>query len=152
VSRQEARRYIENYFARYPGVKEYIEREIALARERGFVTTLLNRRRYLPDLRSSNFARRSFAERMARNTPVQGSAADIIKLAMLRIDRLIRDGGFKARMLLQIHDELLFELPEEELNFFAPLVRREMEKAFELSVPLKAVVKWGRNWADLQAL
>ncbi len=152
VSRQEAQRYIDSYFERYLGVKEYVAGIVKLAREAGYVTTLLNRRRYLPELRSAHFGRRSFAERIARNTPIQGSAADIIKLAMLRIDAVIREGGFKAKMLLQIHDELLFEVEERELPFFAPVARREMEQAFTLSVPLKVDLKWGRSWAELKPL
>jgi len=119
VSRQEAQRYIESYFDRYEGVREYMEQVITRAREDGYVTTILERRRYLPEIRSSHFGRRSFAERMARNTPVQGSAADIIKLAMLRVAQTIWDGGFKAKLLLQIHDELLFEVDQGELDFFA---------------------------------
>jgi DNA polymerase I len=102
------------------------------AREQGYVTTILNRRRYLPEINSSNHNIRSFAERMALNTPIQGSAADIIKLAMLKIDQIINEGGFSARMLLQIHDELLFEIDENELDFFAPLIKREMEEAYTL--------------------
>lgn len=152
VSRQEAQRYIKSYFERYTGVKKYAEEIIAAARESGYVTTLLKRRRYLPELRSAHFGRRCFAERIARNTPIQGSAADLIKLAMLRIDGIIREGGFKAKMLLQIHDELLFEVEVEELNFFAPVVQREMEQAFELSIPLKVDLKWGRNWGELKPL
>ena len=150
VSRQEAQRYIENYFLRYKGVREYMQRVIDGAREDGYVTTLLERRRYLPEIRSSHFGRRSFAERMARNTPVQGSAADIIKLAMLRVARTIRDGGFRARLLLQIHDELLFEIDESELNFFAPVIRRDMEQACSLEIPLKVDLKCGVNWAELK--
>lgn len=149
VSRQEARQYIESYFHRYQGVSQYGLDVISQARTQGYITTLLSRRRYLPELNSSHFGRRSFAERMARNTPIQGSAADIIKLAMLRIDELILSGGFKAAMLLQIHDELIFELPEEELQFFAPLVRREMEQALSLSVPLKVDLECGKSWGDL---
>ncbi|HOL18103.1 MAG TPA: DNA polymerase, partial [Bacillota bacterium] len=152
VSRQEARRYIDSYFERYQGVKQYGRQVIEQARECGFVTTLLSRRRYLPELRLAHYGQRSFAERIARNTPIQGSAADIIKLAMLRIDEVIRQGGFKAAMLLQIHDELLFELPEEELPFFAPVLRREMEQAVSLNVPLKVDLEWGRNWDELQPL
>ncbi len=152
ISRQEARHYIESYFERYRGVQRYAEAAVAEARERGYVTTLLHRRRYLPGLRSANYGRRSFAERIARNTPIQGSAADIIKLAMLQIERLLAEGGFKARLLLQVHDELLFEVEEKELDFLAPLVRQEMEQALELSVPLRVDLKWGRNWAELKAL
>ena len=150
VSRQEAQRYIKSYFDRYEGVREYMEQVITRAREDGYVTTILERRRYLPEIRSSHFGRRSFAERMARNTPVQGSAADIIKLAMLRVAQTIWDGGFKAKLLLQIHDELLFEVDQGELDFFAPVIRREMEQAYSLEVPLKVDLKYGYNWAELK--
>lgn len=152
VPRQEARQYIQKYFDRYQRVKLYEDEIISQARELGYVTTVLSRRRYLPELRSAHFGRRSFAERIARNTPIQGSAADIIKLAMLRIDELIRQGGFKAVMLLQIHDELLFEVSEGDLQFFAPVVRREMEQALSLSVPLKVDLEWGESWGDLHPL
>ena len=150
VPRREAQCYIEKYFERYRGVSEYMERIIEGARETGYVATILGRRRYLPEIRSSHFGRRSFAERMARNTPVQGSAADIIKLAMLRVARTIRDGGLGARLLLQIHDELLFEVDERELEFFAPLIRRDMEQACALEIPLKVDLKCGLNWAELE--
>ncbi|NMA92911.1 MAG: DNA polymerase I [Firmicutes bacterium] len=152
VPRLEARQYIESYFERYRGVKDYFKQVIDQAKKLGFVSTLLNRRRYLPDINSTNFSRRSFAERMARNTPVQGSAADIIKLAMLRLDRLINEGGFKARLLLQVHDELLFELESSDIDFFAPIIRREMEQALPLAIPLTVDLKCGRNWADLTPL
>lgn len=150
VSRQEARSYIDSYFERYRGVKAYMEQVIARAREEGYVTTLLERRRYLPEIGDAHFGRRSFAERTARNTPVQGSAADIIKLAMLRVERTIREGGFKAALLLQIHDELLFEVDEAELDFFAPIIRQDMEKAISLEIPLKVDLKCGENWAGLK--
>ncbi|NMD42842.1 MAG: DNA polymerase I [Firmicutes bacterium] len=150
VSRQEARSYIESYFNRYEGVREYMEKVIARAGEDGYVTTLLGRRRYLPEIRASHFGRRSFAERTARNTPVQGSAADIIKLAMLRVDRTIRGGGFDAALLLQIHDELLFEVDAGELDFFAPVIRRDMEQALALEIPLKVDLRSGENWAALE--
>ena len=150
VSRQEAQRYIESYFERYQGVREYMQRVIEEARESGYVTTLLGRRRYLPEIRSSHFGRRSFAERTARNTPVQGTAADIIKLAMLRVAGTIRGGGFGAQLLLQIHDELLFEIDESELEFFAPVIRKDMEQACPMEIPLKVDLKCGVNWAELK--
>lgn len=152
VPRQEARKYIDSYFERYRGVREYFERIIDQAKKLGFVSTLLNRRRYLPQINSSNFSNRSFAERMARNTPVQGSAADIIKLAMLRLDRLIGGGGFEARLLLQVHDELLFEMESSEVVFLGPVIRREMEQALPLDIPLLVDLKCGSNWADLVPL
>ncbi len=152
IPRSEARAYIDSYFERYRGVKKYMEDIVEQAREQGYVTTLFNRRRYLPEIRSSNHNLRSFAERMALNTPIQGSAADIIKLAMLKIDRMIREGGFDAAMLLQIHDELLFEIKEDELDFFAPMVKSEMEQACSLSVPLQVDLKWGYSWEELKQL
>ncbi|NPV28419.1 MAG: DNA polymerase I [Firmicutes bacterium] len=149
VSREEAHAYIENYFRQHPGVKRFIQETIARARERGYVSTLLKRRRFLPDLLSSNRAVRAFGERTAINTPIQGSAADIIKLAMLRIDRAIQEKGLQARMLLQVHDELVFELPPEEIPVLVSLVREGMEKAMELLVPLEVEIKIGPNWYDL---
>ncbi len=152
IPRSEAKAYIDSYFERYQGVKKYMEEIVKQAREQGYVTTLFNRRRYLPEIRSSNHNQRSFAERMALNTPIQGSAADIIKLAMLKIDRIIKEGGFNTAMLLQIHDELLFEIKEDELSFFAPMAQREMEQAYTLSVPLKVDLKWGYSWEELKQL
>ena len=150
IPRAEAKAYIDSYFERYEGVRKYMDRIIAEARETGYVTTMFNRRRYLPEIHSSNFNTRSFAERMALNTPIQGSAADIIKMAMIKINRIVQEGGFKATMLLQIHDELLFEIEDTELDFFAPMVQREMEQAFELNIPLKVDLKWGANWEELK--
>ncbi len=152
IPRAEAKAYIDSYFERYSGVKAYMDMITEQAREEGYVTTMLNRRRYLPEISSSNHNIRSFAERMALNTPIQGSAADIIKLAMLKIDRVIEEGGFSASMLLQIHDELLFEIEESELDFFAPMIKKEMENALELSVPLQVDLKWGTNWEELKKL
>ena len=152
IPRAEAKKYIDSYFERYSGVKKYMDEIIKKAREQGYVTTLLNRRRYLPDINSSQHNLRSFAERMALNTPIQGSAADIIKLAMIKISNVLKDGGFRATMLLQIHDELLFEVEESELDFFAPLVKREMEEALTISVPLQVDLKWGKNWEELKKL
>jgi len=129
-----------------------MDKIIAQAREQGYVTTMFKRRRYLPEIHSSNHNTRSFAERMALNTPIQGSAADILKMAMLKIAKIIGEGGFNAAMLLQIHDELLFEIAETELDFFAPMVKREMEQAFELSVPLQVDLKQGTNWEELKEL
>ena len=150
VSRQEAKRYIDSYFARYAGVKNYIERVIREAREKGYVTTLLNRRRYLPDLFSPNRTLRNFGERTAMNTPIQGSAADIIKLAMVNIHRELGEHGFAAKMLLQVHDELIFDAPAGELNGLQELVRRCMENALVLDVPLTVDIKIGPNWYDVK--
>jgi len=150
VSRQEARRYIESYFARYAGVKAYIERVVREAREKGYVTTLLNRRRYLPDLFSPNRAIRSFGERTAMNTPIQGSAADIIKLAMVNIHRELSEHRFEAKMILQVHDELIFDAPRDEIPELAEMVKRCMENALALDVPLEVDIKVGPNWYDVK--
>jgi DNA polymerase-1 len=150
VSRQEAREYIENYLERYQGVREYMKRVVEQARLTGYVTTILGRRRYLPDISSRNFARRSFAERTALNTPIQGSAADIIKVAMLKVDRAIKERNLASRLLLQVHDELVFEVPPEEISIMQDLVREHMEKALELSVPLKVDIKIGPDWYHVE--
>ncbi|GAB4256546.1 DNA polymerase I [Thermincola ferriacetica] len=152
VSRKEARQYIENYFARYAGIKKYLEETVGLAREQGYVTTLLNRRRYLPDILSPNRNIRSFGERTAMNTPIQGSAADIIKLAMVRVADCLKKEGLKARMLLQVHDELIFEAPPEELPKVTGIVRECMENAVKLTVPLKVDMKKGFNWYDMEKI
>lgn len=149
VSREEAAVYIENYFRQHPGVRHFIQETIATARERGWVETLFKRRRYLPDLLSSNRQVRSFGERTAVNTPIQGTAADIIKLAMLGIDRGLRERGLQARMLLQVHDELVFEFPKPEQSELIDLVRTGMEQAVTLDVPLNVDIEIGPNWYDL---
>ena len=152
VSREEAAYYIENYFLQYPGVKRYINETIREAREKGYVQTIFKRRRYLPDLLSSNRNIRSFGERTAMNTPIQGSAADIIKMAMLRIHQDLHDQGLKARLLLQVHDELIFEFPPGELETLISLVRSRMENVVELAVPLKVGMETGPNWNDMEAV
>jgi len=150
VSKTEARDYIERYFRRFPGVRDYMEAVVEEARRTGFVTTLLGRRRPLPDLHSHSRSLREFAERTAINTPIQGSAADIIKLAMLAVHRELGEGDHRARMILQVHDELLLELPRKELEQVAPLVCRCMSEAYPLAVPLEVEMKQGPNWADME--
>ena len=147
-SRKEASEFIENYLSRYKGVKEYMERMKALARSQGYVTTLLGRRRYLPDINNRNFNLRSFAERTAINTPIQGTAADIMKLAMLRVDAALRKSGLSFQVLLQVHDELVLEVKEAEREAAAALVQTEMQNAFKLDVPLLAEVNYGKDWAS----
>ena len=147
VSRKEAGIYIESYFSRYPGVKAYIERMISDARRDGYVTTLFGRRRYLPEIHSPNFNQRSFAERMAMNTPIQGTAADIIKKAMLDVYQRLTEAGLKSRILLQVHDELVLEVTEEEKEEVAVMIKSAMEEAVTLSVPMTTEVKTGVNWA-----
>jgi len=147
ISPKEAGTYIERYFAVHGGVKAYIEETLARARQCGFVTTLLGRKRPLPEICSANISIRQQAERMATNTPIQGTAADLIKLAMLNVSKKLRERGLKTRMVLQIHDELLFEVPEDELPVARDLVTREMEHAMEISVPLKVDAGAGKTWA-----
>lgn len=148
VSNSEAKRYIDSYFARYPKVREFIDGTIQNAKTNGFVTTLFGRRRFIPELSSSSAPVRNFGERTAVNTPIQGTAADMIKVAMLRIhDRLLRE-GLAARMILQVHDELVFEVADEQLDSVKQLVRQEMEGVATLSVPLKVEVAAGKNWDE----
>jgi DNA polymerase-1 len=152
ISRAEAREYIKSYFERYPGVKKYAEECISEAREKGYVTTVMNRRRYLRDINHRNHSRRSFAERMARNTPIQGSAADIIKAAMISIDYFLEEEGFQAAMLLQVHDELIFDVPRQELEEVSAKVKSLMESVLPLSVPLKVDLRVGRDWYHLEPI
>lgn len=146
ISQEEARNYIESYFARYQGVAEYQGAIVKSAREKGYVTTIFGRRRYLPGITSRNWAQRSFAERTALNTPIQGTAADIIKKAMLRADQAIRDAGLPAYMILQVHDELVFEVREDAALEAARVIRDAMENAVELRVPLSVGMERGVNW------
>ncbi|MGQ9712057.1 MAG: DNA polymerase I [Desulfotomaculales bacterium] len=150
VSRQEARRFIDRYLTRFGGVKAFIEQTIRDAREQGYVTTLFNRRRYLPELFNPNRATRAFGERAAVNTRIQGSAADIIKLAMVNLHRQLVDRQMKTQMVLQVHDELIFDVPRKEFHEVAALVKREMEGAVRLNVPLLVELKAGSNWYDVQ--
>jgi DNA polymerase-1 len=150
IPQSESRQYIDAYFERYAGVKKYMDGAIADARKTGRTRTLLGRLRPIPDLDSRNPAARGFAERTAINSPIQGSAADLIKLAMIRVDRRLRESGSQALMLLQVHDELLFEAPEEEVADLAAMVKQEMEGAYDLRVPLLADVKVGPNWRDME--
>ena len=148
ISRGEAADYIKSYFARYTGVKQYMDDTVKHARQQGYVATMFGRRRYLPDIRHSNFNLRSFAERTAINTPIQGTAADIIKIAMLNVEQALAEAGVKSRILLQVHDELVLEVVEAERELVAGLVKKAMEAAAVLSVPLTADVAWGKNWAQ----
>lgn len=152
ITRKEAKSYIDNYFNRYEGVKRWIDKIIDEAREKGYVTTLLGRRRYLNDILSKNYNLRSFAERTAMNTPIQGSAADIIKIAMVNIFEKLQSNRFSARMILQVHDELVFEAPPREASRLITLVKTEMEQAYQLEVPLKVDMQVGFNWYDLESI
>lgn len=152
VSRKEARRYIDNYLDSYPGVKRYMEEIVQFGQEHGYVETLLKRRRYLPDLNASNKMRQSLARRMALNTPIQGTSADIIKLAMIEVDREIESRGLKSRLLLQVHDDLILEVPRLEVEEVAILLRDCMENAYQLKVPLVVSLKMGSNWYEMKDL
>ncbi len=144
----EAKRYIESYFEKYSGVRAYMNDIVAQAKRDGFVTTLFGRRRYLPELKSSNFNIRSFGERAARNTPMQGTAADIIKRAMVRTHNRLQEEGLHARLILQVHDELIAECPESEAETVMKLLTEEMEHAVDISVPMTADAHIGKSWAD----
>jgi len=148
VSRYEAKDYIESYLANYHGVRKYMKQVVADARECGFTQTLYGRKRYIPELKSSNFNIRQGAERIALNTPIQGTAADLIKLAMIRVDGALRENFPQAKLLLQVHDELIVECPEADAPGVAELVSREMEHIAKLRVPLTAEAKWGKSWFD----
>ncbi len=143
-----AQAYIANYFQKYHGVRDYIDRSLEAAREKGYVTTLMNRRRYLPDIKSQNRSIRQFAERIAINAPIQGTAADLIKVAMIRIHRRLIQEGRETKLTLQIHDELVFEVPEGELEEARTMVKEEMEGVMKLSIPLKVDMGVGKNWAE----
>ena len=148
ITRKEAGQFIDRYLHTYPGVKEYMDDIIHSARQKGYVTTLMQRRRYLPEITARNFNLRSFAERTAMNTPIQGTAADIIKKAMIDMDEALKDKGLQTRLLLQVHDELIFEAPEEEIETLKKLVPDVMENALELKVPLKVDYAYGPTWFD----
>ncbi|WP_203638804.1 DNA polymerase I [Levilactobacillus wangkuiensis] len=144
ITRKQAKNFIDTYFEEYPGVKSYMDRMVQQAKEQGFVETIAHRRRYLPDINSRNFNQRSFAERTAMNTPIQGSAADIIKIAMIRMEDAVKD--LQATMLLQVHDELIFEAPADEIETLEKLVPSVMDSAVDLEIPLKVESHFGPTW------
>ena len=144
----EAAAFIDGYFERYPGVRRFIEETIDRARKAGFVSTLCGRRRALPALNDENQTSRSFAERAAVNTVIQGTAADMIKIAMHRIHRRLRDERMRTRMLLQVHDELVFELPPDEERQAGSLIKEDMEGALRMDVPIKVQLAVGKNWQE----
>jgi len=150
ISRAEAEDFIERYFDRFSGVKEYMDDIVEETREKGYVTTILNRRRYIPEINSSNYHRRSFAERTAINTPIQGSAADIMKIAMLDVHEFLQDK--EARLLLQVHDELVLEVPEKSLIEISSEIKRLMEDCYELNVPMTVDLEAGDNWKDKEEI
>ncbi|HST09453.1 MAG TPA: DNA polymerase, partial [Terriglobales bacterium] len=146
----EAKQFINAYFEKYSGVRAFIDKTLEEARRDQKVKTLFGRIRPIPDINAKNMQQRGFAERTAVNTPLQGTAADLIKIAMIRIDEAIRDRSLKSRMTLQVHDELVFEVPESELDVVHSLVREYMEKVHPLAVPLVVEIGVGRNWRDLE--
>ena len=148
ISRKVAQAYLDSYFERYKGVKNFKEKIISQARQNAYVTTLLKRRRYLPNINSDNERVKSEAERAAVNTPIQGTAADIIKIAMINIASMLNKKNLGTKMLLQVHDELVLEAPQEELNIATKLVKDEMEGVYPLNIPLKVDIKWGKNWGE----
>ena len=147
---EEGQRFIETYLAKYPGIQQYIESVKEQARQAGYVSTVLGRRRYIPDIHASNYNVRQAAQRAAVNMPIQGGAADIMKLAMVRVHDRIRESALQAKMLLQVHDELVFEVPADEVDGLRELVSEEMPRALEMSVPLKVDFKTGYNWGDIK--
>jgi DNA polymerase-1 len=149
ISLGEAQEFIQHYFQAFARVREFIERQIEDARQRGYAATLFGRRLHLPDLASSNGAARAFAERVAVNMPIQGSAADLMKLAMIRVHGALKGSVPSARLLLQVHDELLVEAPEADAEAAGRLMRWEMERCFPLRVPLEVSVGSGRSWLDV---
>jgi DNA polymerase-1 len=148
ISRKEAKSYIDSYLENYSGVKKYMDDIVASAREKGYVTTILYRRRYIPELSSSNYNIRSLGERLAMNTPIQGSAADIIKIAMIRVFEKLSQGNFKSRLILQVHDELIVEAHKSELEEVTGIVKDSMESALKLDVPLEVDINIGSSWFE----
>jgi len=148
IPRKEAAELIENYFAQYSGIKKYMEEAVEFAKSNGYVETLMGRKRYLRDINSRNYTMRSFAERNAINTPIQGTAADIIKLAMINVHDAMKKANLKSKMILQVHDELLFDVPENELEILKPIVETEMSQAMKLKVPLDVEIGTGSNWLE----
>ncbi len=150
MSNAEAAEFIRNYEITFPKVQDYVQGTLRHAREKGYVQTMLGRRRYVPDMAGLPLVQRQAVEREAVNMPIQGANADMIKIAMIGLDQQLRELGLKARMLLQVHDELVLEVPDEELELVSTLVRGEMLNALPLSVPIKVELKLGRNWYDVK--
>ena len=148
ISKKEAEGYIREYFSTYPGVKAFLDRTVEEARQNGYVTTLFGRRRPVPELSSSNFMQRSFGERVAMNSPIQGTAADVIKIAMIRVWRALRAAGCKSRLILQVHDELLIETVKEEAEQVEQILREEMVHAADLAVTLEVDLHTGDDWYE----
>lgn len=148
ITRKEASEYIDRYFETYPGIKKFLDDTVAHAKEMGYVVTLFGRRRPVPELASSNFMQRSFGERVAMNAPIQGTAADVMKIAMIGVHRELTERKMKSRLVLQVHDELLIEAYEEELEDVKKILKEQMEQAAQLDVPLEVDMHTGRNWYE----
>jgi DNA polymerase-1 len=148
IPRKEAKAIIDQYFIKYPGIKKYMEDTIAYARENGYVETIMKRRRYLRDINSANAVVRGFAERNAINAPIQGSAADLIKIAMIDIYSDFTTEKLQSKMILQVHDELVFDVYKDELNIVKPIIKKRMKNAIKMSVPLEIEMNTGENWLD----
>lgn len=148
ITRKEASEYIERYFETYPGIKKFLDDTVAHAKEMGYVVTLFGRRRPVPELASSNFMQRSFGERVAMNAPIQGTAADVMKIAMIGVHRELTERKMKSRLVLQVHDELLIEAYEEEVEDVKKILKEQMEQAAQLDVPLEVDMHTGRNWYE----
>jgi DNA polymerase-1 len=148
ISKKVAQVYLDNYYERYKGVKNFKEKILSQTRQNGYVSTLLKRRRYLPNINSDNGHIRSEAERAAINTPIQGTAADLIKIAMISIAERLKKENLRTKMLLQVHDELVFEVPQAELTTVTKLIKDEMEGVYPLNIPLKVDINWGKNWGE----
>ena len=148
ISREQARTFIDTYFERFAGVRDFLDEQVSLARDQGYVETLMGRRRYVPEIRASNGNIRQFGERVAQNTPIQGTAADLMKLAMIHVQQALDEADYDARMLLQVHDELLLEVADDHVDAVRDLVVERMEGALELNVPLVADSGVGVNWFE----
>jgi len=148
LSRKESKALIDTYYETYPTLKAYISNQVEFAKEHGYVETLLRRRRYLKNINSANSIVRAADERNAVNAPIQGSAADIIKIAMINLQKILKEGKYKSKMLLQVHDELVFDIHKSELETLKPIIKSEMENAFKLSIPLTVEMDMGDNWLD----
>jgi DNA polymerase-1 len=148
ISPKQAQEYIDSYFLQYRQVREYLDKVLEDARENEYVSTLMNRRRYLPEINAKNGAVRKFAERTATNAPIQGTAADLIKIAMINIDKELDAKNLKSKMIMQVHDELVFEVPDDEIEILSALVKNGMESVVNLKVLLKVEMSWGKNWKE----
>ena len=148
ISRTEAKQIIDSYFAQYSTIKTYMDKAVKDARENGYVETIMQRRRYLPDINSANAVVRGFAERNAVNAPIQGSAADIVKLAMVAVDKAMTKANVQSKMILQVHDELVFDIHKDEVAIMKNLIKNAMESAVNLIVPMKAEMELGKNWLE----